>query len=68
MGRLKKNSKVSDIVQKGGGVRKKSKLEYMDKSDILLGEGGVAKLLSFFQDVFLVTICQFFSSSSYILR
>ena len=31
---------------------KKSNFECMNKSDILLGEGGGAKLMSFFQDVF----------------
>ena len=31
----------------------------MNKSDILLGEGGGAKLMSFFQDVFQVIIANF---------
>ena len=38
--------------QYGGSVRKKLNFECMNKSDILLGEGGGAKLMSFFQDVF----------------
>ena len=50
---LKENSKKNDIVQKGGGgLRKKSSFECINKSDILLGEGGWTKLMSFFQDVF----------------
>ena len=66
---LEKTSKKNDIVQKGGEVsEKKSNFKCMNKSDILLGEGGGAKLMSFFQDVFYVIICQFFSSSSCILR
>ena len=56
------------LCKKGGGVRKKSNFERMNKSDILVGEGGGAKLMSFFQDVFQVLIRQFFSSSSCTLR
>ena len=60
---------MNDIVQKGGEVsEKKSNFESMNKSDFLFGEGVGAKLMSFFQDVFQVIICQFFSSSSCILR
>ena len=51
--------------KKGEGVRKKSNFESMNKSDIFFGEEGEAKLMSFFQDVFQVTIRQFFSSSSF---
>ena len=43
---------MNDIMQRRGGVRKKSNFECMNKSDILLREGGEAKLMSFFQDVF----------------
>ena len=52
------------LCKKGGGVRKKSNFESMNKSDILLEEGGRAKLMSFFQDVFQVIIRQSFSSIS----
>ena len=37
-------------------VRKKSNFVSMNKSDILFGEGGGAKLMSFFQDVFQVNL------------
>ena len=57
-----------DIVQKGGRCQKKSYFESMNKSDILFREGGGAKLMSFFQDVFQVIIRHFFSSSSCTLR
>ena len=35
------------LCKKGGCVRKKSNFECRNKSDILLGEGGGAKLMSF---------------------
>ena len=40
----------------------------MNKINILLGEGGGAKLMSFFQDVVQDIISQFFSSSSCTFR
>ena len=60
-GRLKKiNSKMNDIVQKEGEVsEKKSNFESMNKSDILLREGGGAKLMSFFKDVFKLSLDNF---------
>ena len=39
-------------MQKGGGVSEKSNFECMNKSDILLGERGGAKLMSFFKMFF----------------
>ena len=41
----KKTSKWVTLCKKGGGVRKKSNFECMNKSDILLGEGVGAKLM-----------------------
>ena len=66
---LKKiNGKENDIVQKGGGGSEKYQImNVLLKSDILLGEGGWSKPMSFFQNVFLLIICQFLSSSCYIL-
>ena len=61
----KKNSKISDIVQKGGEVSEKSQILNV-KIKVTLGGG--AKQMTFFQDVFQVIICQFFSSSYDILR
>ena len=53
---------------KRGGVSEKYQImNVLLKSDILLGEGGWSKPMSFFQNVFLLIICQFFSSSCYIL-
>ena len=43
---------MNDIVQKGEVSEKKSNFECMNISDILLREGGGAKLMSFFKDVF----------------
>ena len=41
---------MNDILQKGGEVSENSNFECVNKSDILLREGGEAKLMSFFQD------------------
>ena len=61
------NGKENDIVQKGGVSEKYQIMNVLLKSDILLGEGGWSKPMSFFQNVFLLIICQFLSSSCYIL-
>ena len=47
------------LCKKGGGVMKKSNFKCMNKIDILLGEGGQAKLMSFFQDVFMSSFANF---------
>ena len=53
--------------KKGGVSEKYQIMNVLLKSDILLGEGGWSKPMSFFQNVFLLIICQFLSSSCYIL-
>ena len=56
------------LCKKGWGVSEKYQImNVLLKSDILLGEGGWSKPMSFFQNVFLLIICQFLSSSCYIL-
>ena len=55
------------LCKKGGVSVKYQIMNVLLKSDILLGEGGWSKPMSFFQNVFLLIICQFLSSSCYIL-
>ena len=42
-----KISKKNDIVQKGGGLRKKSNFECVNKNDILIGGEGVKTNVTF---------------------
>ena len=52
-GRLKKTVKCMTLCKKGDKSEKREcTYECMNKSHILLGEGGRAKVMSFFQDVF----------------
>ena len=47
------------LFKKGRCQKKKSNFECMNISDILLREGGGAKLMSFLKMFFQVIICQF---------
>ena len=54
------------LCKKGGESEKYQIMNILLRSDILLGEGGWSKPMSFFQNVFQLIICQFYSSSCYI--